>query len=84
MYAGEDLGRETASEHEGRTQPLPGSMPTGSAVSPDDIGGSPALIRISWCGDSIAGIMIRRFQFSYVISQVSSLYRLIGKNAASP
>jgi hypothetical protein len=28
--------------------------------------------------------MIGRFQFSYVISQVSPLYRLIGKNAASP
>ncbi|GAA2854304.1 hypothetical protein GCM10010517_12320 [Streptosporangium fragile] len=44
--------------------------------------GSPALIRVSVCGDSIAGIMIGRFQFSYVISQVSPLYRLIGKNTA--
>ncbi|AWS41494.1 hypothetical protein DKM19_09110 [Streptosporangium sp. 'caverna'] len=59
-------------------------MPIRPALSTDDIGGLLLSSAYLLCGDSIAEIMIGRFQFSYVISQVSSLYRLMRKNATSP
>ncbi|GGL01946.1 hypothetical protein GCM10014719_00180 [Planomonospora parontospora subsp. antibiotica] len=83
LCAGKGTGAEGVSGDDG-ARPVPGVVPTGSAPSPDDIGGSPALIRSCVCGDSSAGVMIRRFRFSYVISQLGPLYRLMGKNADSP
>ncbi|GAA2205751.1 hypothetical protein GCM10009850_012090 [Nonomuraea monospora] len=64
--------------HERAAQRTACAAPTESAPGPDDMGGL-LLFRIELCGDRTAGPMIRRFQFSYVISHVGLLYRVIRK-----